>query len=425
MMVMMMIDDHDGDEATRTCDENTCQSEEKSQRVGSTGGTCVRHSDESADTDYTIREHALVSPEFDGKRLRWYCRQVSVFASIKSKKQCEVMIKAGKIHVNGKEVCDSSRIIRDGDTVSIVESNNKVSRSGEKQTESEATTAGVRGIGVKIVRVLNSGLLIVFKPTGTRTKGSFSPDTLEMIVSSLVNDGRQYTALTKLETGCPGLICCVVSGSRCLVDNPVAVSYRYTTLVFGNVPVHWSRGVYVTMPKNSYRRWKSKKSAAAAAMRVGEEDGDCADEHDTEEELSAGTDFTPFVASEGSSGHLDHYLYIRCVERTESAQMSASTLEIHSAALDGRLCNMICYVLRKLNHGVVNDRFCKREFAELPRAVRNRLKSKICIGCYGLEIKDSAGNEHSTQTAPCNVQVLVPVPDRLKASWWNEFLSDR
>ena len=95
--------------------------------------------------------------------------------------------------------------------------------------------------------------------------------------------------------------------------------------------------------------------------------------------------------------------------------MALSTLSIESKAEDGRLCSAISFVLRKLGHGVVGDRFCKREGAELPRIVRNRLKKKLLIGCYRLKINGVPDNESIVE---------APVPGRLKVDYWDALLSE-
>jgi len=87
-------------------------------------------------------------------------------------------------------------------------------------------------------------------------------------------------------------------------------------------------------------------------------------------------------------------VFLQCIETTntfaehdtadetvETSKLMLSTVEIttSSNANSGRLCNSLCFLLRKMNYPVVNDRFCKREYASLPRYVRNVLKNKFCM----------------------------------------------
>mmetsp|Transcript_27864 Transcript_27864/g.40741 ORF Transcript_27864/g.40741 Transcript_27864/m.40741 type:complete len:117 (+) Transcript_27864:122-472(+) len=102
-----------------------------------------------------------------------------------------------------------------------------------------------------------------------------------------------------------------------------------------------------------------------------------------------------------------------------------STVEINASsnANSGRLCNSLCFLLRKMNYPVVNDRFCKREYASLPRYVRNVLKNKLCIGCYGVTIKrifvnhDKGGKMPRADTNEMT-SVQVDSPERLYVSHW-------
>ena len=107
---------------------------------------------------------------------------------------------------------------------------------------------------------------------------------------------------------------------------------------------------------------------------------------------------------------------MRCISRMKGT-LALTSLIVESDAKDGKLCSAISFVLRKLGHGVVNDRFCKREGAELPRIVRNRLKKKTFIGCYGLQIRGVAEAE--------SIEVPVAVPDRLKTAYWDALLTGR
>jgi hypothetical protein len=57
---------------------------------------------------------------------------------------------------------------------------------------------------------------------------------------------------------------------------------------------------------------------------------------------------------------------------------------------------------------VVGDRFSNREYAKLPRPMRNRIKQKICLGCTAMSYN---GDEW-----------LRPVPDKWYAAFWDDFM---
>ena len=394
-----------GDITGATIDATACFTsgeKEKKARVGS-----YDEAQDSANTQHVgVLAQSSVSSEFDGKRLRWYCRQAKEFtAFVKSKKHCEDLIKAGRVHVNEKAVNESSRVVRSGDQIAIVadlgSSKELVNSEGEATYPRPET-------GVKIIRMIGSdGSLIAMKPSKMRTNGAFSEDTLDSQVSAMRN-GKRYSSMTKLETSCEG-VCYVVPvlGSDPHEKRDISILYRYSALVFGHVPQNWSSGVYVSMPSNGCRRWKNSSRSQYCAQ-----DADGA-KADAEEES-----YVPRVSTSPSTG--GEQLFVRCISRTiggNSETLTLTSLIVESDAKDGKLCSAISFVLRKLGHGVVNDRFCKREGAELPRIVRNRLKKKTFIGCYGLQIRGVAEAE--------SIEVPVAVPDRLKTAYWDALLTGR
>lgn len=374
--------------------------EEKKPRVGSYD----KGQTESSQIGDVLAK-STVPAEFDGKRLRWYCRQITEFSALaKSKKQCENLVKGGRVCVNGEVAFDSSRIIRSGDQIAIS------ADVGARCTNTEGRNS--QGIvdfsqpqkGVNILRTMNTGdVLIALKPSGMRTCGTFSDATLEMTISSLMNNKKRYYSVTKLETGCQGL-CYVVSDSHLRGQNKTDIVYRYSALVFGHVPQEWSSGVFASVPpSNLCRRWKN--NGTNNCDRITGIDG-----YSEEEEC-----YVPQISTSPTTSE-EKELFIRCLGQTTSrkSQIALSTLSIESKAEDGRLCSTISFVLRKLGHGVVNDRFCKREGAELPRIIRNRLKKKLFIGCYRLKLSGVADNESIVE---------APVPDRLKVDYWDALLS--
>ena len=366
-------------------------SRQKRPRTPSLNGDAGRDLVDVSAAPSTVLDKTQVPPEFDGKRLRWLCRQPSTFASLQplSRRRAEDLIKGGKIHVNGAVALDSGRILRTGDCLRIISSGTFNNGGIKFPEEGIQSSSG----NVQIVKVLEyRSALVVFKPVGLRTTGTFSSNTLESIVTSMRN-GQQYKVITKLETGCSGLV--VMHGSPNL-KTEFDITYKFVCLVFGRVPRTWSEGVYVKIPPNICRRWKNHKNTAQNGP-----DSKCNDDK-----------YVP--STSGESDPSSDELFIQCVARSRHDALSVSTIEIYSSAHDGRLCSISSYILRKLNHGVVNDRFCKREFASMPRAFRNHVK-KLCLGCFGLKIIQ--GDEE-----PTNVD--VPVPGRLNAGYWDCFLSN-
>ena len=99
-------------------------------------------------------------------------------------------------------------------------------------------------------------ILVVFKPSGVRTKGQF-PNTLEATISE--QEGIPYSSLSSLDTSSAGL--CVLMQSRQQRDTPLpTVLHSMTALVYGNVPDSWipCRNVTVTFEP----KWKKKRKQA-------------------------------------------------------------------------------------------------------------------------------------------------------------------
>ena len=104
--------------------------------------------------DASIIVEAKVCSTFDGKRIKWLCRQqgFSTFSQyIKSKSQCEEAIKKGRIFVNRQVALDSSRIVVDGDLISLVKE-----CQPQKDTVHTTNDNSNDDNGVKIVREIYS-----------------------------------------------------------------------------------------------------------------------------------------------------------------------------------------------------------------------------------------------------------------------------
>lgn len=300
--------------------------------------------------------HSIVAQNHSGKRLRWYLRQpfISTLKHI-SKKLCDDLIKEGRVLVNSQVAMDSSRILSGGDTVTVLE-----------QFRDQSTTNKKSEIDVVFQ---DHSLIVAFKPVGMRTLGSFSEATMEMSISSLV--GYRYKSISKLDTGCSGL--CVLKRHDC-VD--VEVTHIFTALVHGHVPDEWDTVTVLSLFVESMRRWKTSTNSDKRS-------------------------FDDMIHGSSSVETMS----LLCLERTASL----STLRIETLSKSAGLCNAVCFLLRKKGHPVVNDRFCRQEYLELPRSMRNLIKSRLCIGCYEVKI---AGKADVIQTA---------TPERLSARFWEQY----
>ena len=148
---------------------------------------------------------------------------------------------------------------------------------------------------------------------------------------------------------------------------------------------------------------------------------------------------------------------IRCKERTslqrrsndEKVGPALSTLEVSTDCSASGVCRAIILYLRKQRYPVVGDRLCQMEFQQLPRSIRNRIKKKLCFGCFHVDIQVasdteknliSSGAVSTLKAKDCtkeeakaaevvamerhhdrNIWVCtVTVPERLKASYWQQ-----
>eukprot|EP00804_Cyclotella_cryptica_P004109 CCRYP_016854-RA/>CCRYP_016854-RA protein AED:0.00 eAED:0.00 QI:854/-1/1/1/-1/1/1/645/441 len=326
--------------------------------------------------DATILVEATVQNDFDSTRIKWLCRQPSFHLSkfIKSKRQCEDAIRQGRVFVNQNVAIDTSRIVRENDVVTLVEkyesTNNNVVPSSSLKDEMAS--------GAKIIKKLSSdergksSLVVAFKPVGMRCAGQFASDTLEMTTKSHFENiyglaNLYCQALSKIDTGCAGLCALTIGDSRTSdTSGQIHIVYTFTVLVHGSPDETWRTGVYTSIPKNGCRNWKKQKR----------------------DEVACNSDT---IVTTQSTLELCDALFIHCrdtyqIKDGSSPSNTVSTLSIQSSHDDGRLANVISFTLRKLGFPVVNDRFAKRESSALPRRMKNLLKQKVCIGCYGIDI---------------------------------------
>ena len=201
-------------------------------------------------------------------------------------------------------------------------------------------------------------ILVVFKPSGVRTKGQF-PNTLEAIISE--QEGIPYSSLSSLDTSSAGL--CVLMQSRQQRDTPLpTVLHSMTALVYGNIPDSWipCRNVTVTFEP----KWKKKRKQA------------------------------------DMDSHIQHES-VKLFPITQDPSMSLSTICIQTK---NPCAASLCRFLRLDGYGVVGDVYCRQEYLKLKRSIRNRIKDKLCIGCYQVEID--------------GVEIKKDIPDKLMATFW-------
>jgi hypothetical protein len=302
-----------------------------------------------ATTDGTQHE-MVVDAGHHGKRLRWYLRQ-----EIKSlsKRQSDECINSSLVLVNGKIALDSSRILATGDSVILQE-------PAEGKTVNTSTIDIVR-------RLAKHHVLVAWKNAAMRTKGMFG-NTLEYAVSQ--QEGLHYSSLSKLDTACPGF--CVLELEQQQQNSPEErarpnIQHVVTVLVHSRVPDTWCQPFTASL--SIKKQWKRKR----------EDDNP----QDLVEEIK-----------------------VVCTEQTSSL----STLSIFNSNGAG---NSICAYLRKQGFPVVGDQFCRQEYLSLKRSIRNRLKGKLCMGCYQLQILLQDGD----------VVVSKELPDKLSACYWENFSS--
>lgn len=289
--------------------------------------------------------------------------------------------------------------MRENDVVSLIQ-------DFEPAENGRTTTIGCENFDVRIVKEVTSKckditIEMVFKPVGTRCVGSFSPNTLEMIIKKHAEYNRGVKqifckSVSKLDTFCEGLCVLVVSplkiDEHCL--RSLKVVYTFDALVHGQPPEEWKRGVFIQVPTEGLRQWKMQKTKQQ--------------ENNADNVESIG--ITSISQTPSSTAlDLDGALFIKCHDSIQfDNQQQISTLTVKSSFDNGRLANVISYVLRKQGHPVVNDRFGRREYSFLPRRMKNIVKQKVCIGCYRLDVED--GGEPIT--------VHIDSHKRTQCSFW-------
>lgn len=316
----------------------------------------------------------VVSDEYDGKRLRWFLQRTKGL----SKRHAEVAIQSESILVDGVKVLDSGRILKTGMIVSTLESSQATSNGSDQ--------------GIEIVHRHSPDLLVVWKPSGMRTKGNFQ-GTLEHAVSE--QEGMTFESLSKLDTSCPGL--CVMAARLShspSFGHPVAVRHRLVAMLHGRVPVEWFPHKVDSVVIQ--RKWNKRKRQ----------------QQDTEETLVT-SELLPPTTTESiriipmqvaGRSHGNH----SAQQQNEESELLLSTVQIET---ENPSSASICQWLRQAGFPVVGDLHCRREYLGLKRAIRNRIKEKLCLGCYQVEWQDGSNIVRIPSTDPV-------IPDKLSAFYW-------
>jgi hypothetical protein len=215
-----------------------------------------------------------------------------------------------------------------------------------------------------------------------------------------------YRSLSKLDTGCRGL--CVLEERNqddCQTSKTeMQLTQTFTALVHGFVP---DAGINIVLATDGIRRWKKKQ------------------ENGTEKRTAtAGT----LVAC------------VRCIERSwntpcenpASHVPALSTLTITITTTKELFCSGIAQILthhlrKHVSPGypVVGDRFASTtEYLLLPRAIRNRIKHRLCMGCTKVTMivlgeKATSGREQEPRNKVFHTE--VPMPERWSAHYWRGF----
>jgi hypothetical protein len=353
----------------------------------------------------TILVEAAVEKKYHSQRLKNICRQDDFPLSkyIKSKSQCENAIRNGRVFVNRLVAFDTGRILRENDIITLVKREHNKAADGNSHEVANDASLTIRFVQ-EIASTRTQGLSIVIanKPVGIRCVGSFSSITLEMKTKKHYECSRGVEKLycrplTKLDTGCAGLCALAISPEIIEDLDSLNICYNFTVLVHGSTPETWKKGIYAKIPTNGVRQWKRQRT-----------EDNCADADDQKSSITLSSTVLDLEGAI-SIKFLD---MLSISEADGQDEQCISTLTVSSRHDEGRMANVIPYILRKLGYPVVNDRFAKREYSCLPRRMKNVLKQKICIGCYSLDIEF----EGVTQT------VATEVHKRTQVEFWRDTL---
>ena len=395
-----------------------------------------------------------VTLDGEGERAAKWAKNVAFTSKLRSKKQSHQAFKEGRVLLGGCPV-EETRCLRAGDVLELLHDPLAAVRS---------QAAGSANAPVVLLRV-EEQIAFVIKPAGKTAVGDYVgtlqsalrvllPPTTPPTVRSEAGPLVSPMPVTRLEASTTGVT--LIARSRRALDELEALASRseithcFLALVYGQVPAAWSsEPSRLELPakvqcKKGYKRKQLIAAARALALGpdghedelVGEDGGD-GEEEEGEEEEEEGEE------EEGEDGHKEEasgeansrrvgraggaagndeggvsrttiganmlgaeVVLATCLDRTPpDCAVQLSTVRLECGGRRGRLSGDLCFLMRRLGHPVVGDRYARRERGTLPRYF-SVLKGKTQLTCVGV---------HATAPA---VAFEVPVPLRLLASSW-------
>jgi ribosomal 50S subunit-recycling heat shock protein len=309
-------------------------------------------------------------------RLRKYVQKA--FGKSKSVAAREIL--AGRVSLNGEVVTDGARLVLATSRVELHKEDPERDCSVGTIGKTPALTPT---ISIEIVDrrlVVGTSVRVVYKPVGMRTKGHFFAGTLEALVSQQEGGGKiVYDSVSRLDTGLSGL--CLLHDQT--MEPPAPVRHQFTALVMGDVQDAFWAGVDIVLRTEKLRRWRK------------------------------GADEGSQKADENAAQPTAHLRVVEtCSIKTSESDddnVVLSTVEIEITKNLSGIGSLLTHNLRtQLDLRVAGDRFSSREYVKLPRAIRNRIKQKICLGCTAISYQ---GDEWRR-----------PVPDKWCAVFWDNFM---
>ena len=446
---------------------------------------------------------SIISNEDIGRRLRWFLQHAmheSDDGVHLSKRQSERLIHNGCVYIQNEVVTDSSRILHTvGQVIRVhlppdnilgtTSSSQLTNEDVDCDPQHETTTATVDetcDANGKVVIIdthpihqlpSNHGsfLIVVWKPVGMRTIGSFTNDTLEQYLfhhhqppistsdvdANSTRNGQgpiisryRFKSLSKLDKGCGGL-CVVVmqqqspesSASTPIQELTFRIQHTYTALVYGNnFPPEWKTGASILLPVYGLRRWKNRKRQAPMATRTNGKSSDCGRCNgsinnlvDDVDDKSCSSNDDDIEEIDATLSHANNYsnemeATITVMEQTQTVGESntsdhippLSTISIATTSTVSGLAQTIAYYLRRHSCSIVGDRMAIQEYNTLPRAVRNRIKQRLCLGCTGVRVEMPLQRNDDTSSSQLHVKMFESkhlIPVKWSALHWQEFCS--
>jgi N-acetylglucosaminylphosphatidylinositol deacetylase len=335
---------------------------------------------------------ATVSEDCHEKRLRWFLQHKTIEGL--SKRRAGSMIHRGLVLVNGEGGLDDSRILKAGNQITIL-------HEGSTECCSD-TNSSYQSADCKIEVHYRSPFddwIVVWKPSGIRTKGEFG-GTLETLMS--LQEHTRYCSLSSMETSCPGF--CILSSLQSRVSmKRLNVRYYVTALVHGIVPEDWYPSKEFSINKEA--KWRKKRKQSEKKMNE--------EEYSQPDNPLTQTVIKIIPMEVASMGEVNDMTF----QDNQSTTFLTTVLVVTSYPSSGSLCQFF----RTAGCPVVGDIFCKREFSTLKRAVRNRLKDKLCLGTYRVDV-DSVGDPNPGKESE-TITVQKAIPEKLSAKHWEAFLA--